>query len=272
MTAEPRPAVPAAVTRWVLREQRRGLLGWALALAAIAAMYLAFWPTMGDNPEMQALVDGLPEAIVVGMGWDRIATAAGYLESTIYGLLAPVMLLVFAVATGARVLAGEEESGTLELELSGPTPRRRVLLERFAALALGALGLCVVVGVTTVALVLGLGMDVGLPQVAAATLALWLFVLAMGAVAFAVGAATGRRGVGVAAGAGVAVAAYLTDAVAPVVGTGGWLHRFSPFSWYLHGDPLVQGLDLGGAAALVALTVTAVAVGLVCFERRDLGV
>ncbi len=271
MTTERRTA-PAEVARWVLREQRPALLGWALALAAIAAMYLAFWPTMGDNPEMQALVDGLPEAIVVGMGWDRIATAAGYLESTIYGLLGPALLLVFAVATGARVLAGEEESGTLELELSGPTTRRRVLLERFAALALGALGLSAVVGVTTVALVLGLEMDVGLPEVVAATFGLWLFVLAMGAVAFAAGAATGRRGIAVAVGAGAAVAAYLADALAPVVGDGAWLHRLSPFSWYLHGDPLVQGLDLGGSAALVALTVVAVGVGLVRFERRDLGV
>jgi ABC-2 type transport system permease protein len=260
------------VLRWVLREQRRSLVLWAFALAGVSAMYLSFYPAMGGNEDIEAMVEGLPEALQVGMGWDRIGTAAGYLESTVYGLIAPALLLVFAVSVGARLLAGEEEAGTLELESAGPVSRRGVLLQRFAAVALGLALLCAVLGAATLVLVPALEMDVAAGGILAATLGLWLFALAMGTIAFAVGAVTGRRAPALAVAAGVAVLAYVANALAPSVEGAAWLDTVSPFSWYLGGDPLVQGVDPAGFGALLALILAALVVGLVRFDRRDLGV
>lgn len=261
-----------AVVAWVLREQRRSLVLWAIALSAVSAMYLAFWPTLGTNADMEAMVQNLPEAMVTAMGWDRIGSAPGYLESTIYALIAPVLLLVFGIATGARLLAGEEEAGTLELEVSAPIDRRHVLVQRFAALTIQLAVLCLALGAVTVAMVSALDMEVAVGNILAAALGLWLFVLAMSAVAFAAGAVTGRRSVALATGAGVAVIAYLANTLAPMVQGGDWMHLISPFSWYLEGDPLVEGVAPGGYGALVALIALAVVVALVRFDRRDLGV
>lgn len=276
------PATPAAdtgagmsgrlpITRWVLREQRRSLVLWAVALAAITAMYLAFYPSMA-TPEMDELMAGLPEALRSGMGWDRIGTGAGYLESTVYALLAPALLLVFGVGAGARLLAGSEEDGSLELEGTAPVSRRRSLLERFAALTVALVGLCAALAAATVAFVPAFDMDVAAGNVLAATLGLWLFVLAMATVTFAVGAATGRRALALGVGAGVAVLAYMTDTIADMMQGGDWLSTVSPFGWYLGGDPLTQGVDAGGYALLAALVVVALLAGLWRFERRDLGV
>jgi ABC-2 type transport system permease protein len=262
----------APILRWVLREQRRSLVLWAIALAAVSAMYLSFYPAMGGNEDMESLIAGLPEALQVGMGWDRIGTGAGYLESTIYGLLAPALLLVFAVSTGARVLASEEEAGTLELESTGPVSRRSVLLQRFTAVALDLALLCAALGAATMVLVPALEMDVAATNILAATLGLWLFVLAMGTITFAVGAVTGRRATALAVGSGIAVLSYIANAVAPMVEEAAWLETLSPFSWYLGGDPLVEGIDPVGFGALLALILIALVVGLVRFDRRDLGV
>lgn len=265
-----RPRTP--ILRWVLREQRRSLVLWATSLVAISAMYLAFYPTMGANPEMEQLIAGMPEALQVGMGWDRIGSGAGYLESTVYGLLAPILLVVFAVAAGARLLAGEEEAGNLELEVAAPASRRAVLAQRFAALALSTAALCAALGAATLVLTPTFDMDVAAGNVLAATLGLWLFVLAMGAIAFSVGAATGRRALALGVGAGVAVVSYIANALGPMVDWAAWLQDVSPFGWYLAGDPLEAGFDPLGFGALVLLTVVAVAVGLLRFDRRDLGV
>ncbi|MGM0818723.1 MAG: ABC transporter permease subunit, partial [Actinomycetota bacterium] len=129
MTAE-----PLAVLTGVLRLQRRALGLWAVALAAVTALYASFYPTMGTTAEMQGLVDSLPEGMITAFGWEDITSPAGYLSSTVYGLIAPALLLVHAVALGARLLAGQEEDGTLELEASAPVGRRRLLAERLAAL------------------------------------------------------------------------------------------------------------------------------------------
>lgn len=260
------------VLRWVLRQQRRALVGWALAMAGVSAIYVSFYPLMGDTGELQALIDGMPEALVVAMGYDAIGTPAGYLESTIYGLLAPILLLVFAVALGARLVGGEEEAGLLELEASAPVSRARAVLERYLALLAGVVWLAAVTGVTTAALVVTLDMDVALSGIAAATVGLGLLVLAFGTVTFAVGAATGRRGIALGIGAGVATASFVANGLAPMLEDGAWLERLTPFAWYLGSDPLVEGLGLAGSLALFGLTVVALGLALVAYERRDLGV
>lgn len=267
----PRPgALP--VLRWVLRVHRRALVGWGVALALVTALYVSFWPAMGDTQEMQALIDSMPEALVTAMGYDAISSPAGYLESTVYGLLAPILMLVFAIGFGARLIAGDEEAGALELEAAGPVTRRRLLLERYAALVLAVGWLAVVTGLASLALARVLGMDIGTAALVGATVGLALLVLALGSVAFAVGAATGRRALALALAAAVAVLGYMANALAPLLADGEWLERLSPFAWYLGNDPLNEGLGLPGALALVALAAVSLGVAVVAYDRRDLGV
>jgi ABC-2 family transporter protein len=67
------------------------------------------------------------------LGYDN--SPAGYLQGTLFALLGP-LLLVMAVAAGARAIVGdEEEAGTLELLLAHPVSRTRLLTERFGVLA-----------------------------------------------------------------------------------------------------------------------------------------
>jgi ABC-2 type transport system permease protein len=260
------------VLRWVVRLQRRALLGWGLALAAVTAMYVSFWPAMGDTAEMQALVDSMPEALVTAMGYDAIGSPAGYLESTVYALLAPILMLVFALGLAARLIAGEEEAGELELEATSTVGRTRLLLERYLALALGVVWLAVLVGAVSLGLARALGMEIGTGPLLGATVGLLLLVLALGSVTFAVGAATGRRALALAVGAAVAVLAYVANALAPLLDDGAWLERLSPFYWYLGNDPLNEGLWVSGAAALVLLALASLVAAVATYGRRDLGV
>ncbi len=260
-----------AVTSWVLRQQRRAVVGWSVALAAVCALYVGFYPAIGDQ-DMAQLVEGMPDALVQALGYEGIDTAPGYLESTIFSLLGPALLLVFAIGFGARVLAGEEEDGKLELELTLPVDRRRVLLERFLAMVVQLLVLAGVMIATVVSMVLALDMDVMVANIVAATLGLFLFVLAMGTLSLGAGASTGRKAIGLVAGAGVAVASYMAHALAPLIEGGGWLENASPFAWYLGGEPLTEGVHWAGFGGLVAITAVTLAVALPVFARRDLGV
>jgi ABC-2 type transport system permease protein len=71
----------------VLRDHRRGFAIWAPSLAAITVFYMSFWPMMGEA--MRDAIQGMPEGLMAAMGYDRIDTAAGYLEAVVYGLLGP---------------------------------------------------------------------------------------------------------------------------------------------------------------------------------------
>lgn len=79
-------------------------------------------------------------------------------------------------------------------------------------------------------------------------------------------------GMDVAVGSGLAVAAFVADALSGVVERGDLLERISPFSWYLAGDPVAQGVPIVGYGLLGTLTFVAWAIALARFPRRDLGV
>ncbi len=267
----PATAPPGAVALPVLRQRRRPLVAWALAVAALAAMYIAFWPSIGaDGDVMAAYVDALPARLVDAMGLGAIATPAGYLASTVYGIICPALLLVLAVGSAAQLLAAVEEDGTLELELTSPVSRRQVYLERLLALWAS---LVVVVAALTVAVLVTsplADLEIGAGRLLAVSTGLLALALAVGTLTLATGAATGRRTAALAVGAGLAVASYVAHALGTAVGGAAWLTDVSPWSWYLGDDPLATGFDVGGLLLLAALTVVAAVAGLVAFERRDL--
>jgi ABC-2 type transport system permease protein len=255
-----------------LWDARRSLLGWALAISAVAAMYAAFWPTV-NTPEMQQALRNYPEGVLQAFNYDDLTSAAGYLGSSVYGLLVPLLVAVFAIAYGTQAVAGDEEAGTLDLLLAHPVGRTRLALQRFAALAAAL----VLVGALLWLAMLAIAGPAELEGVTAAELAatttqLVLFGACLGALAFAVGAATGRKTLALGASAGVAVLAYLANGVFPQVQGLEWTRDLSPWHWYLGGEPLKNGLQTSDALLLLAVTAVLVAAGTWVFNHRDVAV
>jgi ABC-2 type transport system permease protein len=260
-----------AVLSGVLRDQRRSLGLWGLALMAVTLIYVSFYPAVG-GAELESMVDAMPEGLATAMGYDQLGSAAGYLTSTVYGLLGPALLLVFGISRGARIVAGLEEEGGLELELTAPVSRRQVVTERLLVLLASLATLVGVIVVVTLALRAVVDLeDVTVGGILATSLGLLLLSAAFATVTYAVGAATGRRGVALAVGAGLAVVSYVADAMGALVEGASWLTDVSPWSWYLSGDPMTGGIDPVGYTLLLAMTVVAAAVAVVTFDRRDLG-
>lgn len=256
------------VLRGVLRTEGRSLLLWAVALGGVAALYTAFYPSVG-GAKLDAMMASMPPELVTAMGLDGIATAAGYVSSTVYALLGAILLLVWAIGLGARLVAGQEEDGSLELELAAPVSRRRLYAERLVALWLGVLVLVTVLTLVLLALSVALDLGLAVGNLVAVGAGLALFAGALGTVAFAVGAATGRRAVALAVAAGVAVLSYVLSYLGPLVDAG-WMPQVSPYDWYLGAEPLSTGFDPAGLALLAALAAVVTVAGLVPFRRRDL--
>jgi ABC-2 type transport system permease protein len=255
-----------------LWDARRSLLGWALAISAVAAMYAAFWPSV-NTPQMQQALGNYPQGVLEALNYNDLASPAGYLGSSVYGLLVPLLVAVFAIDWGTRAVAGDEEAGTLDLLLAHPVSRTRLALQRFAALItaltlIGALLLLAMLAIAGPAQLQGITAS----EFAAATAQLALFGACLGALAFAVGAATGRKALALGASAGVAVLAYLANGVFPQLQGLEWTRDLSPWHWYLGGEPLKNGLQAGDALLLLVVTLVLVAAGTLLFNRRDVAV
>lgn len=262
-----------SVAAKTLLDSRRGFLWWSLGLIGLSALMVSVFPAVRDNPGLNRLAQDYPQALkgVIGFGGQvDYLTPAGFLGSEVFALTAPLLLLVAAIGGGAGAIAGEEERGTLDLLLANPLSRRRLALEKLAALAAELCGLAVVLWL---ALVVGgrvAGMHISAWKLGAGSLSLLLLALLFGALAMLTGAASGHRARAIALTTAVAVAAYLVNSLAPLAGPLKPLRPLSPFFHYGAGDPLRDGLDPWHA--LVLLLAAVVASGLVpfVFERRDL--
>lgn len=256
----------------MLWDQRRGIVIWTVSIAAVGVAYAAFYPTM-NNPDMAAVMENYPQAVLDALGFTDITSPAGYLGSTTYGLLGPVLIIIFGATLGARAIAGEEEAGRLDVLLAHPVERWQAVLQRAAAIAV-ALALSGVV--LWLAMVVAAGPaqyeSIGVENLAAATLQMVLLGLLFACLALMVGAVTGSRGLAWGITALIAILSYFANTLGPSVEAIAWTQDISPFHFFSGGRPLVEGWQLTDALVLLAMSVILVAVAVVGFRRRDIAV
>jgi beta-exotoxin I transport system permease protein len=257
-----------------LRDQTRPLLMWIAGVAFYVALLMAIYPSIRKSASsLQGYVQSLPAAVKAAfLGSGDFSSPVGYVNTELLSWLAPIVLIAFAIAVGARSLAGEEESGTLSLLLANTVGRRRLVLQKYAAML-------VVVGVLGAAFWLSLviatriaGTPVGVGTLASAFVRLTLLGLAIGSVTFAVGAATGRRQVGIAAGAGLGVLMYLLNTLAVMNETIRSFRYVSLFHYAGGASPLGKGLDAGGVLVPLVTAAVLLVAAVALFERRDVRV
>jgi ABC-2 type transport system permease protein len=258
-------------TKW-LWDGRRSLLGWIVAIVVVGGLYAAFWPTI-DDPALQAALESYPEAMLEALNYTDLATTAGYLTATVYGLVVAVLMIVFAIGAGSRMIAGDEEAGILDLILAHPVSRYRLALLRFGAF-LAAVGVMVAALWLAMIALTGPARFEGITAAgfAAMHLHLWLFTGLFGAVAFAVGAATGRKTLAIAIGATFAVWGFLANGVLPQVEGLEWTRNLSPFDWLIGETPLANGVRIGAVLTMAGLVLLLVGAGTWRFGRRDVAV
>jgi ABC-2 type transport system permease protein len=256
-----------------LRDARRSIAWWSLGLIAMTALMIAAYPSVRDNPDLNKMVENYPDAFKAFLGLGEnvdYTSAVGYLNSELFAFMVPLLLLIAAIGAGARATAGEEEGGTLDLLLANPIARRRLILDKLAALIAELAMLALVLWLALLVGVEAIGMNVSPAHLAAATLAAALLAFAFGAIALFLGAALGRRGVAIGIAAAGAVAAYLLNSLAALVGALRPLRGVSPFYHYTANDALRAGLDVEHIGFLLLLAAAAVVAAVVAFERRDL--
>lgn len=258
-----------ALFRRFLRENLRGLIGFGIGMLALCFVYLPLYPSFGTE-ELENIYAQIPESLQRAFGVGGLQDGIGYTHSSIFGLAGTLLLIIALLSWGVRAVAGDEESGALELTLAHGVTRLQLVLQRGAAIVVQAcvLGAVVAVGVISLSGPSQLGLDPA--NVIAASVALTLLGVFFGLLGLAVGAVTGLRAAALSAGASVAVASYVANALGGRTRALEWVRRASPFDWAYGADPLRNGLAAGGLAALVVASVVVWAVAAWGFSRRDL--
>ncbi len=187
--------------------------GLHFALSALLSILSSAAPQ-----DVLKVLDSLPPFIKNLVGKNNfMATAEGFLNLQPFSILAPLLFIVIAIGKGGDATAGEEERGTLDLLLSQPLPRWRLVLAKFAAEAAALLFLALVFWGSMAAGTRLFGVAVDWLRLAQVIFSLLLLGLTFLSMSLAIGCLSGKRKLCLGVSGGFALVTYLINAYAPMI-------------------------------------------------------
>jgi ABC-2 type transport system permease protein len=251
-----------------VRDVRWAIVAWSIGLGLFGAAMGATFTLFKDQTELDDLFGD--EASGFAGGVDSFTSLAGYIDSQILAIL-PIILGIYAIVAGSRMLAGEEEQGRLDLWLSTPISRTTWALSRLGALFLMIIIVTIGTGIGIVAGLAATGETTDLGLVFLDTLDAIPATLFIAALAFVLSAVFHRRRAASVIATLFLIGSFLLVGIAGLADELDALKWASLFHYYNESkiiadaaaDGLYYALALGGAALMVI-------VGTLRFDQKDL--
>jgi ABC-2 type transport system permease protein len=240
-----------------LWEQRVGLAVWVASTLLLGSLMVSVTKSVADalfsDPRLAAVflraAPGPAYAALLGFIWFGIA----------------LLLLAGYAVVQVSHWAAQDQEGRLEMLLSAPISRSRVIVDRALEFAIASL-LIVIGGYIGVAVRLpssGLQLDAG--HVFTASLLLWPFALAFGGLGVAVASRWPR--IAVPFLAAFAVVEYFLGDLAPLFKLPDWMANLSVF--HLYGNPVVGASSWTPAMSMLLVFLAGFGAALALMRRRD---
>lgn len=250
-----------------LFERRWSTLIWFVAVLSSTFLTMLLFPSLRDS--LGASLQDVPESMrdLLGSAEDY-QTVTGFVDLQIIAQMI-FLTIIMGVIAGTSLIAGEENSGTLQTLLAQPIRRSHVYIQKFWALCVMTLAACggLFAGVLLGVVVLGESIDVR--RLLLAVGMTWLLTLFFATMAYGIGAATGKRGLAGILTGFYAFVAYMLTALAGISTALEKLNYGSPFYYFNTPSVLKHGLDFGNIAILLAGIIVFFVLGIVWFIRRD---
>jgi ABC-2 type transport system permease protein len=258
-----------------LRRGWRGMLAWGIGIGLLSMVQILVLPDVDSLKQFAQIVETLPAFMLQALGGGDaafLATAEGYLAARFYSL-ALLIFAIYALNAGLSVTSSEEERGILDVVLSLPVSRARLVLERLAAYAVLLVGMVTITfGFITVSLSMTPVLEIDPQRIFASTLNILPGALLVLTFATFFGALMHSRGMAVAAGTVFVIGSYFisfigasaSESLADV------LQVISFYAYYDSTGVMQHGLNGGNMVILLAAALVCAAGAVWSFERRDI--
>jgi polyether ionophore transport system permease protein len=239
---------------------------WTLGIAGFAGWMVVAVQQVEARLSTLLAGSSAMQTVIRNLGGGGASLGAGFLSAA-FGLL-PLLLMAFAV-TQVNRWSSDQQNGRLELVLTTPQSRLRVLLGRFAALATATatIGVITLAASAAAAAATGLRLDPG--NLTAATLGMIPLGLLIAAVGYLssgwlrTAADTGLLSL-------LLLAWFFISFIGPELRWPDATLRLSAF--YYYGTPLLHGLQPASVVGVLAVSALALGLGAFRFIRKDIGV
>ena len=256
-----------------LQSAKKSMFFWSLALAGSTVLVIALFDSMSAQYAAAFEDAGVPAGFEAFLGdTSAFSSPAGWLGIEMFSLMLPISLAIIGIGTGASAIGREENNGTLELLLSSPVSRGRILLEKFAAVSAQLAIICLVILLSIIAAKDAFDFNISISNTALATLSVFLVGLVFASISMMVQAITGKRGLAIGVCSGLLITSYFIDSLAPLVDSIDNFKYASAFYYYEGQEALIDGITVANTVILSAASAAFVAAAYFGFRNRDIDV
>jgi ABC-2 type transport system permease protein len=269
--------VTGVVFTHTLKRNWRSMLYWGIGIGLIGYLQIVVLPNTDSLQQMADLVATLPPVLLQAFGGGDIASIAtpeGYLSFRYFGIVL-IVFAVYALIAGLNVTAAEEDRGILDVVLSQPLPRWRLVIEKVLAYTLLMVAIVII---SFLGLWLGVAatptfvIDTG--KLLQGSFNILPGTLVMLAATTLIATLTRRRATAGTIAAIFLVASYFLDFLGRTVSET-FVNSLSALSFftYYDGSSVIQGgLNWGNIVLLLAAALLLTAGAVYAFQQRDIGV
>lgn len=215
-----------------------------LSLTGVLSFFITVMTIMGSK-----MIDNQPSG---GGGFGGGGTSLmGLYANGIFGMLGIMILLIFAIVVGNKLVAGEIDKGTMSYTLNTPITRTQIIFSKAFFYVCSIVLMGVVVGLCGTASVFIAGADVALGTFWILILGFVLYGFAIGGICFFASCWFNKSGNSLALGAGISIAFVVLDSLSIISGLE-WLKYFTLNTLY-DTNAIISGSDY--IVQLIALFV-----------------
>lgn len=261
------------IIRWGLWQRRWFIFWWAVGVAAYMMLVVFVYPSFRDQAaSLNHSLNQLPQAVkslIADTG--NYLSPVGYMSSNAYYLMLPIIFSVLSIGLGSSLIAHEEQDHTLELVLSRPVSRGKVLIGRAIT------GICIMLSVmlataaVTILSAWAIGLHIPLVRLLLATAMAARMALVFGALAFmlsAFGKAARAASIGIATLA--LISGYLFASLSGTVHWLSWPAKLLPYHYYHPSEILNGNSNWNNAVGMIIVVLIFGVLSYIGFRRRDI--
>ena len=181
-----------------------------------------------------------------------------------------LLMLIYTVATGNKLVASEVDRGTMSFTLNTPTTRKQIIFSK-ALFFLGSITAMIVLmatSATIITAILGINIDYGSLWLVA--LGFWLFSFALSSIAFAASCWFNKGGYSMLVGIGIPVMFFLFSTLAMIDDFFKFLKYFSMHTLYDTANIMAQTNFIPQFIALFVIGAVLYGIGINKFLKKDL--
>lgn len=257
--------------RYEVQRRIHGTLALTAGISILGGFYVSMWPSFADV-DIDQFIEAWPPALREMFGVETLSSIEGFLATELYHFVWVLLLGLYFAYSAAGLIAADVESDRMDLLLSLPISRRRLLLEKFAALLVPMLLLNTVVPAVLYGAVLVIGESIDVSGLLAVHALSVPYLLCCGSIGLLLSVLVSRVDVANRAALAVVFGLFLVDSVTAITEDYEWVGAVSPSRYYDPSDILVGGTyDLVGAGLLLAATAVVAGLAIYQFKRADIG-